>query len=204
MTGTFQSTLSVLPLSREEAGTYKIVIWAKDSEGNSTGSRQPRFELYPSDEMVFGTVDFRGPETDTTPPSVSIISISPQSVNRGETVTIRWSASDTTGIRNSPTSNKGWDWGVRARFMSVFDGGGAWLFWESSYSDTILISGDSQNGVFEKTVTPTETRSPGEYELSIVATDWFGNSSSASLLGEFIGTYHWLSDPTYGTLTLLE
>lgn len=178
--GVFESSLRVLPLWREDVGTFELVIWAKDHSQNQTGSAPV------SQQVAIGSVDLRGPSSDVTPPTVSLVSIVPEIVSRGGSAIVRWSASDPSGIENSEI--RGWD--MSARFYGSLYGYRDIWFQESAYTDTVLVSGDLRNGIFETVVEVSSSKTPGVYELSITATDWRGNKSSA--------------ETVYGSITVVE
>ncbi|MBT3223397.1 MAG: hypothetical protein HN348_30365 [Proteobacteria bacterium] len=121
-------------------------------------------------------MNLRGPSSDVTAPSFSLISVNPNIVNRGGSTTIRWSASDPTGIKNTVASG----WYMTARFHgSLYDDKDLW-FQESAYTDTVLVSGDLRNGIFETVLEVPFSSTPFSYTLTITATDWRGNTSWGS------------------------
>jgi hypothetical protein len=107
------------------------------------------------------------------------------------TVTVRWTASDSSSIYRPAASIS--TFGAPrtyARFYHSEYADRGVNFIDGNYSDTVLVSGDYRNGVFETTIEVSTSRTPGVYELSIWGTDVFDNTSS--------------DQPVYGYLTVTE
>jgi hypothetical protein len=185
----FGNTYAVFEQSKEirawmSAGSYDLRVWASDIYSNKGWT-------------TVGSVNIYGPDTDKKPPSVSLVSISPTTVSRGEvatsarTVTVRWTASDSSSIyRPAASISTFGDPKTSARFYHSEYADRAVYFTEGYYSNTVLVSGDYRNGVFETTVEVPTFATPGVYELSIWGTDVFDNTSS--------------DQPVYGYLTVTE
>jgi hypothetical protein len=184
----FGNTYAVFEQSKEirawmSAGSYDLRVWASDIYSNKGWT-------------TVGSVNIYGPDTDTTPPSVSLVSISPTTVSRGEvatsarTVTVRWTASDSSSIHRPAASIS--TFGAPKTYARFYHSelGKGMNFIDGRYSDTVLVSGDYRNGVFETTIEVPTSRTPGVYELNIWGTDVFDNTSS--------------DQPVYGYLTVTE
>ena|GEM_PF-4519193 len=106
--------------------------------------------------------------------------------NQGDTLTVRWSATDSSGIA--------FEWGDYQTKFRLYGhsyerhGGQStyrdWWIREENYTDTILVSGDPMNGVFEGTVTRPGASWGGTFDLVIWARDSSQNQTAPNPISE--------------------
>ena len=94
-------------------------------------------------------------------------------VNAGETITITWRITDTSGI---DTLGAGPDSGVGPNTRAILTGTQGFVYWDSCSLDVTRISGSSTDGVYKASCTVPVFAPNATYSFQISAGDMFGNS----------------------------
>jgi hypothetical protein len=136
-------------------GSYGVWFGASSSSGSSAG---------PEAVLDF---DIVGGSADTDVPVVSEFEAVPSTVNPGGSVTLRWRATDASGVATVVP----WAMGPNGRFVD--DAGTPWLSWGSA----TLVSGDGFDGRYEVTLETSPAAVGGRYDLWLSRADGVGNKS---------------------------
>jgi hypothetical protein len=142
-------------------GEYGVRFNAIDSLFNSALFSDGRFT-----DDVTRTFMVTGGSDDASAPVVSEMTVTDSEVTPGGTVTIRWRATDESGVAYVVP----WAFGPNGFLVDLATG----ELWMSSGEPT-RISGDAQDGIYEVTVDISERAPAGLYTLWASAGDTIGN-----------------------------
>jgi len=109
--------------------------------------------------------------TDVTGPEISDV-VLPGVVNAGETITVTWRVTDSSGI---DTLGVGLNGGIGPNTMATLTGDPGFVYWSGCSLGVTRISGSSTDGVYQASCAVPVAAPNATYSIQISAADMFGN-----------------------------